>query len=89
MWSGLNMIGFGILIKIIVWMICPLICNIAFVYKITKWLLNGLERTISHQSIHLRLMLFSENLVDAVRAARSNFIVEQYNIPLGKRFSYT
>ena len=30
--------------------------QIGFVYKITKLLLNGSERTTSHQSIHLRLM---------------------------------
>ena len=56
-WSGLNMPGFGILLKYVVWMMYPVICNIGFLYKI-KFLLNGLERTTSCQSVHLRLMFF-------------------------------
>ena len=35
MWSGLNMVGFGILLKSVVWMMYPVICNISSVYKIT------------------------------------------------------
>ena len=30
-----------------------------------------------------------ENLVDALRAAKSKYIMENYNIALGKRLSYT
>ena len=48
MWSGLNMVGFGILLKYVLWMMHPAICNIGFVYKITKLLLNGSDRTTSH-----------------------------------------
>ena len=33
--------------------------------------------------------VLGENLVDAARAAKSIFVAEQYNIPLGERFSYT
>ena len=34
-WSGQNMLGFGILLKYVVWMMYPVICNIGFAYKIT------------------------------------------------------
>ena len=40
MWSGLNMVGFGILLKYVIWMMYPVIWNIGSVYEITKLLLN-------------------------------------------------
>ena len=40
MWSGLNMVGIGTLLKYVVWMMCRVISNIGFVYTITKLSLN-------------------------------------------------
>ena len=82
MWSGLNMVGFGILLKYVVWMMYPVICNIGFVYKITKLLLNFSSVNSS------QIDVLGENLVDVARAAKSTFIMGQYNIALGKRLSY-
>ena len=83
MWSGLNMVGFGILLKYVVWMMYPVIWNIGSVYEITKLLLNFSSVNSS------QIDVLGENLVDAARAAKSIFVTEQYNIPLGERFSYT
>ena len=82
MWSGLNMVGFGILLKYVVWMIYPVICNIGFVYKITKLLLNFSSVNSS------QIDVLGENLVDAARAAKSTFIMGQYNIAPGKWLLY-
>ena len=83
MWSGLNMVGFGILLKYVVWMMYPVICNIGFVYKITKLLLNFSSVNSS------QIDVLGENLVDVARAAKSTFIMGQYNTALGKRLWYT
>ena len=64
-------------------MMCPVICNIGFAYKIAKLLLN-LSSVNSFQ-----IDVLGENLVDAARAAKSTFIMAQYNIAPGKRRSYT
>ena len=50
-----------------------------------KWFRQNNFSSVNSSQIDV----ISENLVDAVRAARSTFIVEQYNIALGKRFPYT
>ena len=61
----------------------PVICNIGFVYKITvivKWFGENNFSSVSSSQIDA----LGENLVDAARAAKSTFIMEQYNIALGK-----
>ena len=50
-----------------------------------KWFRQNNFSSVNSSQIDV----ISENLVDVVRAARSTFIVEQYNIALGKRFPYT
>ena len=52
-------------------------------YKITKLLLNFSSVNSS------QIDILRENLVHAAKAAKSAFIMEQYNIALGKRLSYT
>ena len=49
-----------------------------------KWFRQNNFSSVNSSQIDV----ISENLVDVVRAARSTFIVEQYNIALGKRFPY-
>ena len=83
MWSGLNMVGFGILLKYVVWMMYPVIWNIGSVYEITKLLLNFSSVNSS------QIDVLGENLVDVARTAKSSFIMGQYKIALGKRLSYT
>ena len=52
---------------------------------IVKWFGedNYSSVTVNH------LYVLGENLIDAARAAKSKFIMEQYNIALGQRLSYT
>ena len=59
-------------------MMYPVICNIGFVYKITKLLLNFSSVNSSQIDVP------RENLVHAAKAATSAFIMAQYNIALGK-----
>ena len=77
-WSGLNMLGFGILHKYVVWMMYAVICNIGFLYKkvLVKWFGENNFSSVSSSQIDV----LHENLVDVARAARS--IMEQYNIAL-------
>ena len=69
MWSGLNMVGFGLLLRYVVWMMYPVICNIGFVHKITNLLLNFSSVNSSQTDV------LGENLVDAAKAAKSTFII--------------
>ena len=62
-------------------MMYPVICNIGFVYKITK----GLFGENNFSSVNsCQIDVLGENLADVARAARSTFIMEECNIALGK-----
>ena len=52
---------------------------------IVKWFLENNFSSVNSSQINV----LGENIVDVARAAKSTFIVEQYNIALGKRVSYT
>ena len=76
------MVGIGTLLKYVVWMMCPVISNIGFVYTITKLLLNFSSVNSSQTDV------LGENLVHVARVAKSTVIMGQYNIALGKQLSY-
>ena len=52
---------------------------------IVKWF--GENNFSSFNSTQTNVL--GENLVDSARVAKSTFIIEQYNIALGKRLSYS
>ena len=71
-------------------MMYPVICNfhrfcVQNNKKIVKWFKENNFSSVNSSQIDV----IGENLVDAVTAARSTFIIEQHNIALGKRFPYT
>ena len=58
-------------------------------YKITKLLLNGPDRTTFSSVNSSQIHALGENLIDAARVAKSTFTLEQYNIAFGKQLSYS